>query len=100
MVSSGIGAPPKLPMRQAERSYWEKSARSRQRLYIAGTIMVWLMRSAASSSTMAAASNSRIMTVRPPMPIMVWIRAQSPVTWLAGTTSSVLSPGPSSIQTL
>ena len=62
---------------------------------MAGTITVWLMRSAASRATKASALNSATTTTQPATRHMAAITAIRPVTWLAGTASAERSPGPS-----
>ena len=85
-------------MRQAERSALAKPGSSRHRLYIAGTISVWVIRSRASSATKAAALNAGTTTTVPPTRHIVAITAIRPVTWLAGTASAERSSGPSRMQ--
>jgi hypothetical protein len=92
MVASGIGAPPKAPMRQCDRSNLAKFGSSRQRLYIAGTISVCVMRCSAASSRKARALNTGISTVVPLTLIIIRMIATSPVTCDAGTASTDTSP--------
>ena len=66
IVTSGIAAPPKCPMRQQERSRRGRSGCNRQRLYIAGTITAALTRRASIRANVSAALNWRCSTRAPP----------------------------------
>ena len=98
MVAGGIGAPPKPPTRQADRSCFAKSACNRHRLYIAGTMIVKLMRSRATRDKNSAALKDGTINSVPPRPRVTIISPTSPVTWLNGTAtaprSSALSDKP------
>ena len=64
------------------------------RLYMAGTIKVWVMRSRWASCKNAAALNCGMMTSLPALSTRVVIKATKPVTWLKGTVATELSCGP------
>ena len=91
MVASGIGAPPKPPIFIADRSKLSKSGSRSIRLYIAGTMMLCVMRSRAVSSSAARALNSRIITTQPPTLSKLSNCATIPVTWVIGTAIKVRS---------
>ena len=65
-----------------------KSAVSRQRLYIAGTISVCVIRSRSASARKAAALNSGRMTSVPAQAAIARILATMPVTWASGTAAN------------
>ena len=97
MVACGIGAPPNPPMRQAERSNCATPGSSRQRLYIAGTISVCVIRSRAAISMKLRALKAGSSTVQPPTRSIVRMIATSPVTCEAGTASTETSPSRSAM---
>ena len=87
MTDTGIGAPPYPPMRQCCNASALKLGSNKQRLYIAGTIRVWVMRSWVANSKNCLALNSCMIKIAPPTCTMVAMMAIKPVTWLAGTAN-------------
>jgi hypothetical protein len=79
-------------MRQWRRSSRANSGAIRHSVYIAGTIKVWVTRSAASRAMKSGALNAGTITTVPPTCTIARRIAINPVTWLAGTASAERSP--------
>ena len=91
MVFSGIGAPPNPPSRQRPSDQSARFARIRTRLYIAGTMTVWVIPSASARRRNPSTSNAGRISAAPPTERIVRMLAISPVTWLAGAASRLRS---------
>ena len=91
MVAGAIGAPPKLPTRQAAAWLSAKLGSSRHKLYIAGTISECVMPSRAARPKKSRALKAGITIKAAAARVIAAISAITPVTWLSGTAASARS---------